>query len=70
LGEKVIFKPPLALLLPVTLRCSAKGQLEAVPRWTNTSGDLAGLLGTDGMVELPAAEEEFATGTLIPFRAW
>jgi molybdopterin molybdotransferase len=70
LAEPVVFKPALACLLPVKLSSGPRGELLATPAATNSSGDFAGLVGTDGFVELPAAQSEFPAGTLVPYRAW
>jgi molybdopterin molybdotransferase len=66
----VSFRAPLAYLLPVKIRSGARGELLAEPMATNTSGDFAGLLGTDGFVELPADQNEFEAGYVAPFWAW
>lgn len=42
----------------------------ALPDPSNTSGDFAGLLGTDGFVELLAGGGQFPVGALVPFRPW
>lgn len=70
LASPVTFKPPLAYFLPVKLSSGPRAELLAIPDATNTSGDFAGLIGTDGFVELPADANEFPAGTLAPFRAW
>src|SRR6185436_20173602 len=70
LASPVKFKPKLAYLLPVKLSSGPKGELLAIPDPSNTSGDFAGLVGTDGFVELPAEPTEFPAGTLAPFRPW
>jgi len=70
LAGPVTFKPPLAYFLPVRLGSGPRGELLATPDPSNTSGDFAGLVGTDGFVELPAAQTEFPAGYLAPFRAW
>ena len=70
LASAFTFKPRLACLLPVRLATGGDGVTRAVPGPVNTSGDLAGLVGTDGFVELPAEQSEFPAGTLTPFRAW
>ena len=70
LGSAVPFKPKLAYLLPVKLTSGPRAELIALPDPSNTSGDFAGLLGTDGFVELPAEPAEFPLGTLAPFRPW
>lgn len=70
LATPVTFKPPLAWLLPVRLSSAPDGRLLAEPDPSNTSGDFAGLVDTDGFVELPADQTEFPAGTVAPFRAW
>ncbi len=70
LAETVRFKPRLALQLPVKLVQGPGAEQRAMPLAPNTSGDFAGLLGTDGLVELTADAEEFPAGTLAPFRSW
>ncbi len=70
LGMPVTFKPNLAYLLPVKLTSGPAAELVAIPDPSNTSGDFAGLLETDGFVELPAAQSEFPRGTLAAFRPW
>lgn len=70
LAAPFTFRPRLACLLPVTLASGPHGELLATPAPGNTSGDFAGLVGTDGFVELPAEQTEFPAGTLAPFRPW
>jgi molybdopterin molybdotransferase len=70
LAQAVTFKPPLTCLLPVRLQDTDEGEQLAVPEPTNSSGDFAGLVGTDGFVELPAAETEFLTGYVAPYWPW
>lgn len=70
LAQPVRFAPSLAYLLPVKLASGAQGELRATPDPSNTSGDFAGLLGTDGFVELPAAQSEFQAGTVARFFPW
>ena len=70
LALPVTFKPQLAYFLPVRLTAGPHAEVLATPEPGNTSGDFAGLVGTDGFIELPAGQTEFATGTLAPFRAW
>jgi molybdopterin molybdotransferase len=70
LAVPVTFKPQLACLLPVRLASGPRAELLATPEATNTSGDFAGLVGSDGFVELPAEQTEFPAGWLAPFRAW
>ena len=70
LAEAVTFKPSLACLLPVKLSSGPRAELLATPQPSNTSGDFAGLLGTDGFVELPAEPTRFPVGTIAPFWSW
>jgi molybdopterin molybdotransferase len=70
LAKPVTFKPPLAWLLPVRLSSAPDGRLLATPDPSNTSGDFAGLTGTDGFIELPADQTEFPAGTVAPFHGW
>jgi molybdopterin molybdotransferase len=70
LAAPVRFGPQLAWFLPVKLASGFHAELLATPDPTNTSGDFAGLVGTDGFVELPAEPIEFPAGTLAPFRPW
>lgn len=70
LASDLAFKPPLAWFPPVRIESAADGRLLAHPDPSNTSGDFAGLVGTDGFVELPADQSEFPAGTVAPFRAW
>jgi molybdopterin molybdotransferase len=70
LAEAVKFKPPLACLLPVQLTDDGCGGRTAQPRPTNTSGDFAGLLATDGFIELSAHQTEFPAGTVANFWSW
>ena len=70
LAAGVTFRPPLAWLLPVRVAPGPDGAPVAWPEPANTSGDLAGLAGTDGFLELPAAETEFPAGYTAPFFPW
>jgi molybdopterin molybdotransferase len=70
LGEAVVFKPSLACLLPVTLSSGPGAELIATPAPVNSSGDFAGLVGTDGFVELPAGLSEFPVGYVATYRSW
>lgn len=56
--------------VPVKLASGPDAGLLATPVVSNTSGDFAGLVGTDGFVELPAGATEFATGMIARFFAW
>ena len=70
LAKPVTFRPPLAYLLPVKLSPGPRTEVLATPDPSNTSGDFAGLIGSDGFIELPADTTEFPAGTLAPFRPW
>ncbi|MEI6052262.1 MAG: molybdopterin-binding protein, partial [Opitutaceae bacterium] len=70
LAEPVVFPPKLAYLLPVTLSSGPQAELLAKPERVNTSGDFAGLIDTDGFIELPADRAEFGAGTIVPFTPW
>ncbi len=70
LETAVSFKPPLARLMPVELIDQGDGTQVARPLPTNTSGDFAGLVGTDGFVELPADQSEFPAGTVAKYWSW
>jgi len=70
LAEPVVFTPKLAYLLPVTLSSGPRAELIAKPERVNTSGDFAGLIDTDGFIELPADKTEFPAGTIVPFTPW
>jgi molybdopterin molybdotransferase len=70
LTQPVVFKPNLACLLPVRLSSGPRAELLATPGPVNSSGDFAGLVGTDGFVELPAGQDEFPAGYVAPFCSW
>ena len=70
LARPVTIAPKLACLMPVGLSSGPRGELVATPAPVNSSGDFAGLVGTDGFVELPAGQEEFPAGYVAPFRPW
>lgn len=70
LGTAVIPKANLAWFLPVRLVNDETGGWRATPNPGNNSGDFAGLVGTDGFVELAAGSEELPAGTSVPFWAW
>ena len=71
LAEEVRFPPPLTLFLPVLLT-AAGGTLAARPAPAQNSGDFLALVGTDGFLELAAAETWFAPGSVYPWQplAW
>lgn len=70
LTEPVVFKPDLACLLPVRLSSGPHAELLATPGPVNSSGDFAGLVDTDGFVELPAGEHYFPAGYVAAYRGW
>lgn len=70
LSEAVTVNPKLTHLLPVAVRSTPDAHRIARPMATNTSGDLAGLLGTTGFVELPAGNGTFPSGTIARYWAW
>lgn len=70
LAAPVNFKPNLAYFMPVKLRAGPRAELLAHPDPSNTSGDFAGLVETDGFVELPPHPAEFPAGTTAPFWKW
>ncbi len=70
LAERVVFRPELACLLPVRLSSGPRAELQAHPGPVNSSGDFAGLVESDGFVELPADQAEFEAGYVAPFRPW
>jgi molybdopterin molybdotransferase len=70
LATAFTFDRPLAFMLPVKITSKSDGQLVAQPAKFNTSGDLGGLLNTDGFIELPADQTEFPAGYSAPLWRW
>jgi molybdopterin molybdotransferase len=70
LSKPFSFKPKLACLLPVRISSGARAELRADPGTVGSSGDFAGLVDTDGFVELPAQTDDFPEGTVAPFWSW
>ena len=70
LAAPVSFHPQVAYLLPVKVSAGPGGTRLAMPDPSNTSGDFAGLVGTDGFVELPADQAEFPAGYTATYRPW
>jgi molybdopterin molybdotransferase len=64
------FKPALAPLLAVRLENLPDGRRLAHVSATNTSGDFAGLLGTDGFLELPRGPLDLPAGMIAPLWRW
>jgi molybdopterin molybdotransferase len=70
LAAPVTFNANMAYFLPVKLSSGPRAELLATGEPGNTSGDFAGLLDTDGFVELAPEPTEFPVGTLVPFWKW
>lgn len=66
LAGPVDFKPALTYFLAVRLENAPDGRLLAYPTPTAGSGDLAGLLAADGLLELAAGQTHFAAGSAWP----
>jgi molybdopterin molybdotransferase len=66
LASAVEFKPTLTYFLAVRLEHTPDGRLLAYPTPTAGSGDLAGLLAADALLELAAEPTHFAAGTAWP----
>lgn len=70
LHEEVRFEPDLTLFLPVRLRPTDQGGVQAIPSAPNTSGDFTALAGTDGFVELPRGRDRFPAGYVARYWPW
>jgi molybdopterin molybdotransferase len=68
--EAVKLQHDLAGFLPVRITPGTHGELLARPTPLNTPGDFAGLIATDGFIELPAGNGEVAAGTAVGFWPW
>ena len=66
LTEAVEFRPALTYFIAVRLENAPDGRLLAHPAPTAGSGDLAGLLAADGLLELAAGTVQFAAGSAWP----
>jgi len=66
LAAPVDFKPALNYFLAVRLENALDGRLLAHPTPTAGSGDLAGLLAADGLLELGPDQTHFAAGSAWP----
>ena len=66
LSEAVEFKPALTYFLTVRLTYAPDGRLLAHPAATSGSGDLAGLLSANALLELPADRSTFEAGSVWP----
>ena len=65
LGEDIVFKPTMTYFLQVKLE-NRNGVLMAYPYIGNGSGDLASLVKTDALMELPADQTKFKKGDIFP----
>jgi molybdopterin molybdotransferase len=70
LAERQVFRPDLTCFLPARITPDESAALVATPVPTNTSGDFAALSGTDGYVELPRGQSEYAAGTVVRLHYW
>ncbi len=70
LGGRLMFPSPLTYFIPVAISIGPDAARLATPLPTNTSGDFAALVGTDGFVELPADRTHFPAGLVVPFWPW
>ncbi|HLK96244.1 MAG TPA: molybdopterin-binding protein, partial [Hymenobacter sp.] len=68
LAQDVTFRPPVTHFLLVSLENGADGRLLAYPERAGGSGDQASLLSSNAFLELPAEQEHFPVGTVLP--AW
>ncbi|GAB3636768.1 molybdopterin molybdotransferase MoeA [Hymenobacter arcticus] len=66
LASPIEFKPALSYFLAVRLENAPDGRLLAYPAPTAGSGDLAGLLAADGLLELGPDQTHFAAGSAWP----
>lgn len=70
LQEEITFKANLTYFLPVKIINSENGILKAYPIETNTSGDFASLIGTDGYIELASEPSLFKKSESLKFYRW
>ena len=70
LTEAVSLSHELTAFLPVRIAPGPLGENLARPVPSNTSGDFAGLIATDGFVELPAGQREFPAGAGVRYWPW
>ena len=70
LQKQIKFHPELTYFLPVRVSNSEKGEIKAYPVQTNTSGDFASLIGTDGYVELNSESNLFEESESLKFFRW
>jgi len=70
LAQAVKFGRSMSSFLPVTVSHDERGQVRAVPHFTNGPGDFLALAGTQGFVELPPRAEEFPAGYVASLYRW
>ena len=70
LGAALSFPQKLTHFVPVKLSSGPHAELVAMPDPSNTSGDFAGLVDTDGFVELPPTQAQFPIGSVARFWPW
>lgn len=70
LASSLPAQPELTRFVPVHVSSGRQGELLAAPATVNTSGDFAGLVGTDGFVELPPAGGPVPAGYIARFFGW
>ena len=70
LAFEIEFAADLTYFLPAVISWTPTGVGMAEPRPTNTSGDLVGLAGTDGFVELPRGRDVYPAGTAVRLFRW
>ena len=70
LSEPVEVKTVSTHFLPVTIRSTKDGRLNAAPVSPQNSGDFVSLAKSDGFIELPAATFQFRKGSAHRFHGW
>ncbi len=70
LSEPAEVKTASTHFLPVTIRSTKDGRLNAAPVSPQNSGDFVSLAKTDGFIELPAATFQFRKGSAHRFHGW
>ncbi len=70
LARPIGANPALTRFIPAMLASGEHAELIATLAPTNTSGDFAGLVGTDGFVELPPSAVERPAGDVAAFHPW
>lgn len=70
LSQAVELSAPLTHFIPAVLNQNQDCQIQATPKFTNTSGDFFSLAGTDGIIELPANREKFHKDQEVSFYPW